>query len=229
MRRLSSGRYSSPVSWLQITSIVIDPTDTQTLYAADFGGGEYMSTDGGTSWNEINQGLTMRACTRMAVSAGGKIVYTGTKGGRVYRLVLVNQPPVIFLTIPDTQDTISLLLGDSLNFTVYAYDLNGDTLIYSWYLDGQVIPGADSLSHLLTTDSLDPGYHSLAAEVSDGDSAAPALWHIEMGGIGIEQRLSAPPLAHFLKANYPDPCTHETVVEYGVPADTHVSLKIYNV
>lgn len=72
--------------WTVIWDLAIDPTDPQTLYAADSHAGVYLSTDGGGSWTPINDGLTMRAVTALSVSSDGQMVYAATWGGGVYRL-----------------------------------------------------------------------------------------------------------------------------------------------
>ena len=48
IRRLNTEYYSVP--WTSVRSIVIDPTDSQTLYAGDYNSGVYMTNDGGSTW-----------------------------------------------------------------------------------------------------------------------------------------------------------------------------------
>lgn len=77
--------YSS-VAWTSIRDIVIDPTDSQTIYAADYHAGVYLSTNGGASWLPINEKLTMKAVTALDISSDGQVVYAATWGGGVFRL-----------------------------------------------------------------------------------------------------------------------------------------------
>jgi hypothetical protein len=86
-KRLIGGDYVS-VPWTVITSIVIDPKEPQTVYAADYSLGVYMSTDGGLSWNSINDGLSTKAVTALALSADGWVLYAATSGEGVFRLEL---------------------------------------------------------------------------------------------------------------------------------------------
>ena len=72
--------------WSTITDIVIDPTDSQVIYAADIMNGVYQSINGGLSWFRINEGLTMKAATSLAISSDGKVLYAGTEGRGVFRL-----------------------------------------------------------------------------------------------------------------------------------------------
>ena len=89
-----------PVPWTSIWDIVIDPTDSQTLYAADHHSGVYLSTDGGATWVPINEGLSTRAVTALAISSDGKMLYAATEGEGVFRLgeialVLIYLPLVL--------------------------------------------------------------------------------------------------------------------------------------
>jgi hypothetical protein len=56
------------------------------LYAADRLSGVYRSTDGGVSWQPINEGLRMRAVNQLALTPDGTSLYAATEGEGVYRL-----------------------------------------------------------------------------------------------------------------------------------------------
>jgi photosystem II stability/assembly factor-like uncharacterized protein len=73
-----------------VTSIAIDPTDFRTLYATSSTGGIFKSTDQGTTWSAVNQGLTMTDIRSILVHpqnpnllyAGGVgMVFKSTDGG----------------------------------------------------------------------------------------------------------------------------------------------------
>lgn len=86
-KRLTGKDYYS-IPWTNIKSIVIDPINSEIIYAADYSLGVYMSTDGGISWNTINDGLSTKAVSSMTISADGKILYAATSGEGVFRLDL---------------------------------------------------------------------------------------------------------------------------------------------
>ncbi|MFC1994870.1 WD40/YVTN/BNR-like repeat-containing protein, partial [Chloroflexota bacterium] len=86
-KRVIGGEYYS-IPWTNIGSIVIDPVEPQTLYAADLHLGVYMSTDGGLSWTPINHGLSTKAVSALAISADGRVLYAATTGEGVFRLEL---------------------------------------------------------------------------------------------------------------------------------------------
>ena len=76
-----------------ITSIVFDPTNPVTVYAADIHSGVYRSQDSGQNWLVINNGLRTRAVNALAISTDGQHLYAATEGEGVYRLDLNGQPP----------------------------------------------------------------------------------------------------------------------------------------
>lgn len=83
-RAVGADYYTVP--WTSVWDIVIDPTDSQTVYAADHHSGVYLSTDGGTNWDPIDEALTTKAVTAMAISSDGNVLYAATEGGGVFRI-----------------------------------------------------------------------------------------------------------------------------------------------
>ena len=80
-----------------IGDIVIDPRDSNTVYAAtvdyfrlflDRGlvgdHGVYVSRDGGTSWQPFNEGLNHAGAFALELDAENSILYVGTRGGGIY-------------------------------------------------------------------------------------------------------------------------------------------------
>ena len=85
-QRMVSGSDYYSVPWTSVWSIVIDPTNSQTIYAADHQSGVYMSIDGGNNWLPIKEGLSMKAVTALAISYDGKVLYAATEGGGVFKV-----------------------------------------------------------------------------------------------------------------------------------------------
>ncbi len=77
-RERTMNYYSVP--WSVVASVVVDPSNPQNVYAADHAAGVYLSTNGGLGWVSLNQGLSMRAVTSMAISQDGKALYAATEG-----------------------------------------------------------------------------------------------------------------------------------------------------
>lgn len=79
----------------KISSVVVDPTNGQIVYAADFYSGVYASTDGGGTWHPINEGLDQRSVNTLALSNSGTVLYAGVEGGGVYRLGEPAEPSAV--------------------------------------------------------------------------------------------------------------------------------------
>jgi photosystem II stability/assembly factor-like uncharacterized protein len=70
-----------------MTAIVIDPVDSNILYAGVSGGGVFKTSDGGATWSRLNQGLTNLDVRSLAIApGGGHTLYAGTSNG-LFRIV----------------------------------------------------------------------------------------------------------------------------------------------
>ena len=85
----------------RVNDLVFDPTNPQVVYMADAFSGVYRSTDGGSSWAGISNGLRTRAVNELAISADGLHLYAATEGEGVFRLDLAGEPPAGTVTTPD--------------------------------------------------------------------------------------------------------------------------------
>ncbi|MBU2553589.1 MAG: hypothetical protein KKF98_03955, partial [Bacteroidetes bacterium] len=223
--------YTNSVPWTKITSIIIDPSNTNTIYASDLGTGVYSSTDGGRLWIPLNNGLAKRPISRLAISSDGKLLYAATSGAGVYRLTFVNYPPEVLLTNPNMDSTVSIIKGDSTRFEIIAYDLNADTLSYKWSLDGMLIEGIISSSFLLRTIDLELGFHSLSVYIADKDTSVSVTWKINVESpTGVEdEKLSELPKEFAIMQNYPNPFNPTTVINFSIPQTSFVTLRVFDI
>ncbi len=83
-----------PNSWTQLLSgqvvfndcIAINPTNPQIIYAGTNGAGVYMTTDGGTTWNQVNTGLTDLAVQVLTISnSSPTTLYAGCITGGMFK------------------------------------------------------------------------------------------------------------------------------------------------
>jgi photosystem II stability/assembly factor-like uncharacterized protein len=221
-----SGFYSYSVPWTKVTSIVIDPLNTNIIYAVDVASGVYRSQDYGKQWQPVIEGLTNKQIENLIISNTGKVLYAATSGGGVFRLTLKNFAPQILLTYPSTDSVISLYRGDSINFQANAFDLNGDTLTYSWLLNSTPIEGANTYNYLLNTDNLYTGSYDIRINIADNDTSVFHTWNLEIAEptsihneqLGIQQ-------SYALK-NYPNPSS-AVKINYNVPYLSKVKIEIY--
>ncbi|MBN2031383.1 T9SS type A sorting domain-containing protein [bacterium] len=230
-KRRAGADYSS-VPWTSIRDIVIDPTNSQVLYAADLQSGCYMSTDGGANWAVVNDSLKNRAIFALTLSGDGNVLYAAVWGAGVFRLVLgENTVPHISSTSPADTGMVKITQGDSLEFKVNAFDLDGDTLTYSWRLAGSPVQEGSSSSFVLKTTTLDLGEYLLSVAISDEDTTISTNWLIEITSptIVAQEALLSVPKTYALHQNYPNPFNPETTIEYHLPQPSEVKLVIYDV
>ena len=71
------------MSWdTEIHSLVIDPNDSQTLYAGTYSSAILKTTNGGISWTNVSSGMTSRNVFSLAIDPkNSQTVYAGTSGG----------------------------------------------------------------------------------------------------------------------------------------------------
>ena len=69
-----------------ITSLAIDPNNSNIVYAGTDGAGVYKSTNGGSSWHAINSGLAILRVKSITIDPkDSRLIYVGTIGGGIYK------------------------------------------------------------------------------------------------------------------------------------------------
>ena len=66
--------------------LVADPAHEGVFYLGSANFGVFYSTDSGISWTMLNNGLTNRNVTDLALSGDGSVLYMATDGGGVFQL-----------------------------------------------------------------------------------------------------------------------------------------------
>ena len=179
--KFTTGSYAQLVPWTKITNIVIDPVNTQTIYATDINSGVYISQNGGITWILINDSLTNRQINNLIISNDGKLLYAATGGGGVFRAVTCgNMEPFILSEYPDNTDTLKVEINDSIRFEIKAIDFNFDTLKYSWYINGKQIRENNLSAFLLAKNNIDSSFINITIEVSDNDTSIFYNWYTEI-------------------------------------------------
>jgi photosystem II stability/assembly factor-like uncharacterized protein len=69
-------------------NLVIDKTNSDNIYLSLFGKGVYRSIDGADYWIPINTNLDNFDIYVLSLDASGKVLYAGTNGGSIYRMVI---------------------------------------------------------------------------------------------------------------------------------------------
>lgn len=111
-----------------IRALVYSPSSPNTVYAADYYSGVYVSSNGGASWGVLDGGPSFRASKDLSVSsAGGKaLIYLSTEGGGVQR----DGGPLV-IPAPSSISFASGSIGQSsspVTVVVYNTDSNSKTV-----------------------------------------------------------------------------------------------------
>lgn len=71
--------------------------------------------------------------------------------------------------------------NQNVDFSIEASDLNKDSLIYTWKLDGAYV--ADGEQYTYQTDYDSSGTHTVKVEVSDGNLSASKIWSVSVSNV----------------------------------------------
>jgi photosystem II stability/assembly factor-like uncharacterized protein len=126
-----------------IRVIVQHPRDATVLYAGTEDDGIYRSADGGSTWRQMNNGLSHLTVYTIAINPSDPdVMYLGTHGGGVYRTHsggerwnqvihgLTNSDVHSLIVLPDNPETV---FAGTLNGGLFRSDDGGD----NWEFDSQ--------------------------------------------------------------------------------------------
>ncbi len=127
------------------SSIVPDGAVAGKFYLGSIGSphgpgsaGVWVSINGGSTWQQINNGVTNPVVQCIAYDTTNKVLYAGTAGAGVLRLFLEGKPanrkPIFAGRTPGTLLTVTV--NTSTTFRVSASDPDGDAITYTWKVNG---------------------------------------------------------------------------------------------
>jgi len=168
---------STGLATTYVYSLVIDPINPQTVYAADYdGSGVFKSTNGGNSWSAVNSGLDNMKVASLAVDptncqtiyAG---VFSGTSANSLYKGLSILDVPTISST-PDATATTSTV-GTAYSFTPSSTDAS------SFSISGSVPPGMtfNTMTGTLSGTPTTAGSYNIVITVinASGSASLPAF------------------------------------------------------
>lgn len=161
--RINNG-FPANVKYPYVTSLVIDPTSSSTLYAGTYPmnwlstpTGVYKTTDGGSNWTEKNSGLTNKVIRSLAISpANQNVVYASTPAG-------------LFKSVDACENWRATTLTDTLVFSLAIDHTNPATVYVGSIGPATVYKSTDEGSSWTSTTLPDTGVTCVAvAPTSSG-------------------------------------------------------------
>ncbi len=216
-----------------ITTIAVAPTNSNVIYVGTDDSHVWVTPDSGTTWNEISDGLPVRWVSRVAVDPSNEnIVYATFNGlkwhdpqphvfrssdmGANWTNISGNLPdaPVDAFAV-DNNYPERLYVGNDVGM-YYTFD-TGQT----WYGLGEglpVLPVGDIKIH--------PTENYLVA-----GTYGRSMYKIDLNNVtGIKNSESNLTAKNFqLYQNYPNPFNPVTIINYQLPINNFVSLKVYDI
>ncbi|MDP1678100.1 MAG: YCF48-related protein [Bacteroidota bacterium] len=218
----------------------VSAPSANVIYVCGSGGMIFKSTNGGDTWKDISAPTTQSLNAiyfydekrGFAVGDSGKIFFTSNGGG-----LLTNNPPLTFeLKFPVNEDTMFVMRSISFGWQ-RAIDPDNDTVRYTVLIKRDT--SATWVEHGPTVDtSLQvhspaqiPGKYLWTVLAKDSLYATPSLDIFEFtvkSVVDVEKIEGTVPHEFSLFQNYPNPFNPTTVINYQLPVNNHVTLKVYD-
>jgi ligand-binding sensor domain-containing protein len=217
---LSSNRGStwsqhiSGLTNLNVSALAIKGSD---LFVGTLGGGVFLSTNRGGTWAPMDSGLTNLSVSALAVS--NSYLFAATNGGG------------IFLSTNTGSRWSSVNYGLS-NLNVRALDVSGATLCAGTI--GGVFVSSNSGSQWTQVNSglADTLVTALVLKNTNlfVGTALNGVWKRPLSEMitSVGWQSTIVPAKFNLEQNYPNPFNPSTIIRYGLPTRTHVTLSIFN-
>ncbi len=213
----------SGASWIPINNGLTEPivntftVDGINLFAGTYAG-IFLSTDNGANWMTADSGLSV-ACIYALVANNGNM-FAGTNGGVYFssdngtHWVTVNNGLIALDVRAFAVINNNIFVGTQSN-GVYLSTNNGG----SWNVENKGLTTLDVSSFIAYDGEL------FAGTIGGGIFRRPLS---DFGITTVNEKPAAAPAQFTLAQNYPNPFSATTSIEFQIPNEEHVTLKVYN-
>ena len=219
-------------------------SSSTSLFAGTSNNGVFLSTNSGTSWAVVNSGFTNTYFGVPALAVSGANVfagiYNGVWGRPISDAIASIVPPIIYIS--QTSIAFGSVHTDSTKTdTLRITDSSANPLIInsvytgtSWFAVASVrdtVTIADPMSLPVSfTPNTAKAYSDTLYILSN---ASVPLMKVLLSGNGtltaVSQNESGIPKSYGISQNYPNPFNPSTVIDYQLPMNSFVTLKVYDI
>ncbi|MBS3943916.1 MAG: T9SS type A sorting domain-containing protein [Melioribacter sp.] len=207
-------------SYLAIQSVVA--TSANIAYAASFGGGVFVTLNGGGLWTKLNVGYdfvwSVAAIpainplnTKLFAGTYGNGLYRSLNGGTTWSKVTNLNAPFIYSVVVDNTGKVYVA---SWTTGVFMSSDNGNT----WTSLGMGGPGVSAIV-------VNPDNNDVFIGTKEGK-----IFLSKSGGLtSVSDNEESVPTKFELNQNYPNLFNPSTVIRFAIPEAGMFSLKVYNI
>ncbi len=220
-------------SWKQIDSgsgrqfgslaVWTDQSDTEMIAGAS-GGGIFLSRDKGANWTSVNAGMPNADVVTFAVS--GTNLFAGTSGSGVWRRPISEILPIQLASFTATKystNSARLTWATVSEINNYGFYVQKSPDRQHWENVGELIHGHGT--------TLEPQKYAVILPIAGG-SWWVRLVQLDLDGTSTTYDAQLiqmdSPVRFELDQNYPNPFNPVTIIRYGLPARSHVTLTVFN-